>query len=101
MPLYQHAQLSPLQNSHPAIPSCNTTMRPLSAAEAIQPAIQRTRTVLFQPFQMGRSWKLAATAYLSGLGAFFIPTPIFSFFAKASQPHATFASLLLSMGFGT
>jgi hypothetical protein len=76
-------------------------MRPQSAAEAIQPAIQRTRTVLFQPFQMGRSWKLAAAAYLSALGAFFIPTPIFSFFAKASQPHATFPSLLLSMGFGT
>lgn len=76
-------------------------MRPLSAAEAISPAIERTKAVVFQPFKLGRSWKLAATAYLSVLGAFFIPTPLFSFFSAASQPRTSIAGLLLSIGFGT
>jgi hypothetical protein len=76
-------------------------MRPLSAAEAISPAIERTKTVLFQPFKPGRSWKLAATAYLSALAAFFIPTPLFSFFAAAAHPRTGFAGMLFSMGFGT
>jgi hypothetical protein len=76
-------------------------MRSLSAAEAIAPAIERTRIVLFQPFKLGRSWKLAATAYLAALGAFFLPTPVFSFFSKASNPHASLSGLLLSLGFGT
>jgi hypothetical protein len=57
--------------------------------------------VLFQPFKLGRSWKLAATAYLSAMGAFFLPTPLVSFFAAASRPHTGFAGLIFSMGFGT
>jgi hypothetical protein len=51
-------------------------MRPLSAAQAIDPAFARTRTVLFQPFRKGRSWKLAATAYLSCFGCLFFPIPL-------------------------
>jgi hypothetical protein len=51
-------------------------MRPLSASEAISPAFDRTRTILFRPFRKGRSWKLAATAYLSAMGLAFIPTPL-------------------------
>ena len=72
-------------------------MRVLSASEAIAPAIHRTKTVLFQPFRIGRSWKLAATAYLSAMGAFFIPTP---FFFLGSGAHRTLPSLLFSFGFG-
>jgi hypothetical protein len=52
-------------------------MRPLSATESINPAINRTKAILFQPFQWGRSWKLAATAYLTVMGAIFFPTPLF------------------------
>jgi hypothetical protein len=74
-------------------------MRPLSATEAISPAIERTRTVLFHPFKPGRAWKLSITAYLSTLGMFYLPTSIFSFAAGASQPHKTVAALLLSAGF--
>jgi hypothetical protein len=76
-------------------------MKPLSAAEAISPAIERTKVALFQPFKPGRSWKLAATAYLSALAAFFIPTPLFSFVTAASRPHAGLAGMLFSLGFGT
>jgi hypothetical protein len=72
------------------------SMRVLSASEAIAPAINRTKTVLFQPFKIGRSWKLAATAYLSAMGAFFIPTPFFFF---GSGVHRTLP-LLFSFGFG-
>jgi hypothetical protein len=58
-------------------------MRVLSASEAIGPAIDRTKAVLFQPFRVGRSWKLAATAYLSVMGLFFIPTPLAILFSPA------------------
>jgi hypothetical protein len=71
-------------------------MRPLSASEAIQPAINRTRAVLFQPFKLGRSWKLAATAYLSTMGSYFLPLPYWIFSAGNRKP----SSVLLSFGFG-
>jgi hypothetical protein len=51
-------------------------MRTLSASEAIAPAVERTKAVLFQPFRIGRSWKLAATAYLAVMGGLFLPTPL-------------------------
>ncbi len=52
-------------------------MRPLSSIEAISPAVTRTRTVLFQPFRLGRSWKLAFCAYIALCGSLFIPFPAF------------------------
>ena len=60
-------------------------MRVLSASEAISPAIDRTRSVLFQPFQKGRSWKLAATAYLAVMGNMFLPTNL-AFLGMPRQP---------------
>jgi hypothetical protein len=60
-------------------------MRVLSASEAISPAIDRTRSVLFQPFQKGRSWKLAATAYLAILGNIFLPSNL-AFLGMPRQP---------------
>jgi len=57
-------------------------MRSLSASEAIAPAFERTRAVLFRPFQPGRSWKLAATAYLALSGTLFFPTPLISVFLR-------------------
>jgi hypothetical protein len=60
-------------------------MRALSASAAITPAFDRTRAVLFQPFQIGRSWKLAATAYLAMLGGVFLPTPLIWL---VQHPHA-------------
>jgi hypothetical protein len=61
-------------------------MRALSATEAISPAINRTKAILFQPFRKGRSWKLAATAYLSAMGLAFIPYPLI-FFAMPRPPN--------------
>src|SRR5690348_18378991 len=44
-------------------------MLPLSAADAISPAIQRTRTFLFRPFRFGTYLKLCLVALLTeGLG---------------------------------
>ncbi|HEY9126030.1 MAG TPA: hypothetical protein VIM62_02845 [Acidobacteriaceae bacterium] len=73
-------------------------MRPLSAAEAIQPAIHRTRAVLFQPFKPGRTWKLAAIAYLSAMGSYFLPMPYLSFSSGLSRsgPPQT----LIAIGLG-
>jgi hypothetical protein len=51
-------------------------MRVLSATEAINPAIERTKALLFQPFLKGRTWKLAATAYFARMGTIFIPLPL-------------------------
>jgi hypothetical protein len=76
-------------------------MRPLSAAEAISPAIDRTKAILFQPFRGGRSWKLAATAYLSAMGLIFIPTPLILLFSPAHANGAAGAiSRLFAAGFG-
>ena len=75
-------------------------MRVLSASEAIDPAIGRTRAVLFQPFKKGRSWKLAATAYLAVMGNIFLPTHL-TILGMPRQPGATGAGLLIfSLIFG-
>jgi hypothetical protein len=55
-------------------------MRILSATEAVSPAIARTKLVLFKPFRLGRSWKFCAAAYVSAMGSFFFPFPLFALF---------------------
>jgi hypothetical protein len=50
-------------------------MQILSALDAISPAFSRTKLVLFSPFRKGRSWKLAATGYLTVAGSAFLPWP--------------------------
>ncbi len=73
-------------------------MRPLSATDAINPAIARTKAILFQPFQWGRSWKLAATAYLSAMVSIFIPTPALTLGSLGSHPKSL-PLVLFSVGF--
>jgi len=51
-------------------------MRILSATEAISSAIARMKLMLFRPFRLGRSWKLAATGYLGGTASMFLPFPL-------------------------
>lgn len=48
-------------------------MQILSALDAISPAFSRTKLVLFSPFRKGRTWKLAATAYLTIMSTIFVP----------------------------
>lgn len=48
-------------------------MQILSALDAISPAFSRTKLVLFSPFRKGRTWKLAATAYLTMMSTIFVP----------------------------
>jgi hypothetical protein len=43
-------------------------MRPLSATEAISPAIERTRDILSRPFRWGTFLKIAAVAFFAELG---------------------------------
>jgi hypothetical protein len=75
-------------------------MRTLFASEAISPAIDRTKAVLFQPFQKGRSWKLAATSYLAVMGNIFLPTHL-AFLGTPRQFGVAGAGLLLfSVAFG-
>ena len=50
-------------------------MRPLTATESINPALARTKLILFTPFRKGRTWKLCATAYVSRFGTIFLPFP--------------------------
>jgi len=72
-------------------------MRVLSASEAISPAIRRTKEILFQPFHKGRSWKLAAVAYLSAMGLAFMPYPLFVFaIPKPPNTENVHMSLILA-----
>lgn len=48
-------------------------MKRLTPSEAIGPAFNRTREILFQPFHFGRSWKLAASTYVAVMGTAYIP----------------------------
>jgi len=48
-------------------------MKRLTPSEAIGPAFNRTREILFQPFRFGRSWKLAASTYVAIMGTAYIP----------------------------
>ena len=57
----------------------------LSALDAISPAFARTKLVLFSPFRKGRTWKLAATAYLATAGAVFLPFPLIPIFSSFCQ----------------
>jgi len=77
-----------LSNDHP--------MQRLSAVGAIAPAFARVHEILFHPFRIGRSWKLAASSYLAFVGSLFLPFPIFfaPMFRGASAGHYL---LLLSM----
>jgi hypothetical protein len=43
-------------------------MRPLSASECITPAIERTKLLLFRPFQWGPFLKLTAVAFFAEIG---------------------------------
>ena len=43
-------------------------MRPLSATEAIGPALERTKDVLARPFRMGTFLKIAAVAFFAEMG---------------------------------
>ena len=52
-------------------------MQPLSAIEAIAPAFTRVHEILFHPFRLGRSWKLAASGYLGFAASIFVPLPLF------------------------
>ena len=42
------------------------TLAPLSAVDAVTPAIHRTKAQLFQPFRFSHWWRLALTALLAG-----------------------------------
>jgi hypothetical protein len=66
-------------------------MQRLNAIDSISPAFTRTHELLFKPFRIGRSWKLAASSYLAMAGAVFFPVPLFAFvipYLPANEPSA-------------
>lgn len=65
-------------------------MPPLGPIEAFEPALTRTRALLFRPFRLGRSTKLAICAYLALSGSLFFPP----FLALPFLPHASFTGVL-------
>jgi hypothetical protein len=62
------SDLSHNPQTHPVLPSSYPTMRPLSATEAIGPAIERTRDLLTRPFRWRTFLKIAAVAFFAELG---------------------------------
>ena len=68
-------------------------MRPLGPIEAFEPALDRTRSLLFRPFRLGRSWKLAVSAYLALSGSLFLPLPFPLLFSR----HTAGSALVWSM----
>lgn len=67
-------------------------MLPLSAADAISPAVQRTRTFLFRPFRLGTYLKLCLVALLTeGFGSNFHSSSWSH--RHASTQHDTFNAL--------
>jgi hypothetical protein len=50
-------------------PRFHASMRPLSASECITPAIERTKSLLFRPFEWRHFLKLTAVAFFAEVGA--------------------------------
>lgn len=65
-------------------------MPPLGPIAAFEPALDRTRAILFRPFHLLRSWKLAFFAYLALGGCCFLPYPL----VLALLPHTSFSAIL-------
>ncbi len=68
-------------------------MQRLSAVGAIAPAFARVHEILFHPFRVGRSWKLAGSNYLAFVGSIFLPFPIF--FAPMLRSASAGSTILL------
>src|ERR1035441_4972654 len=59
------------QPTNPVLLSFCPAMRPLSASEAIGPALERTKDVLTRPFRWQTFLKLAAVAFFAEVGGGF------------------------------
>jgi hypothetical protein len=51
-------------------------MQRLNAIDAISPAFTRVHELLFKPFRVGRTFKLAFVSYCAFAGSFFLPFPL-------------------------
>jgi hypothetical protein len=74
-------------------------MQPLNPIDAITPAFTRSHEMLFQPFRLGRSWKLAASQYIGMIGAFFVPMPLLLIFLPHSRFNMALAAPLITVAF--
>jgi hypothetical protein len=73
-------------------------MQRLNAIDAISPAFTRTHELLFKPYRIGRSWKLAASSYLAMAGAIFFPVPLLAFAIPSlpqNEPSARILALMI------
>jgi hypothetical protein len=78
-------------------------MQILSALDAVSPAFSRTKLVLFSPFRVGRTWKLAATGYLATISNVFLPMGLVALFFIPMARQAggsTAVTILISIAIG-
>jgi len=71
-------------------------MQRLNAIDALTPAFSRTHEILFQPFRVGRSWKLAAAQYFGQIGAIFVPMPLMLLLIPESSLNLVIPRTILS-----
>lgn len=74
-------------------------MQRLNAIDALTPAFTRAHELLFQPFRVGRSWKLAAAQYFGQVGAFFAPMPLMLLLIPSSDMDLGIARPILAVLF--
>lgn len=75
-------------------------MQRLNAIDAISPAFTRVHELLFKPFRVGRTFKLALVSYCSFAGSFFLPFPLLYAGLAAMLPevgHSLFAPVFWSV----
>jgi hypothetical protein len=74
-------------------------MQILSAVDAITPAFSRTKLVLFSPFRTGRTWKLAATAYLASTSTIFLPIflVVFLFLPQLREAGGSIVTIIVAV----
>jgi hypothetical protein len=72
-------------------------MQRLNSIDAIAPAFSRAHELLFKPFRVGRSWKLASSCYLALAGSVFVPIPLLVFaIPYLPSPQPTFRVIALA-----
>ena len=76
-------------------------MLPLNPIDAIAPAFTRTHEILFRPFRLGRSWKLAVCQYLGLLGGPFVPFPLFLALGPVDGPPLARVAVFIVLGLAT
>ncbi len=69
-------------------------MQRLNAIDAISPAFTRVHELLFKPFKVGRTSKLALVSYCAFAGSFFLPFPLLVLGLGALTPETGWSAVM-------